>query len=89
MFRVKASATVECICPVPRRMTETAAPKAPAFDMPSVNGDPSGFLRIDCMATPATESPIPATIAASACGRRMFQTIRSVVESSSAGIAVE
>jgi len=32
------------------------------------------------LATPATESPTPATIAASACGRRMFQTIRSMFE---------
>ncbi|OQC69448.1 MAG: hypothetical protein BWX50_00978 [Euryarchaeota archaeon ADurb.Bin009] len=61
-------------------MTETAAPNAPALDMPSVNGDPSGLRRIDCMATPATESPTPATIAASAWGRRMFQTIRSTLD---------
>ncbi|OPY44817.1 MAG: hypothetical protein A4E42_00974 [Methanoregulaceae archaeon PtaU1.Bin222] len=58
-------------------MTETAAPKAPALEIPRVKGEPSGFLSIDCMAIPATASPVPATMAESAWGRRMFQIIAS------------
>jgi hypothetical protein len=68
---------VLCMTPDPRIMTEKAAPKAAAWDMPRVNGDPRGLRRIDCMAAPATDSPAPATIAASAWGMRMFQTIMS------------
>ena len=40
-------------------MTETAAPKAPAFEIPRVNGEPSGFLRIDCIATPRNRETDP------------------------------
>ncbi|KAF5041405.1 hypothetical protein DSECCO2_523340 [anaerobic digester metagenome] len=61
-----ASAAVDCIFPVPRIITETAAPNAPALEIPRVKGDPSGLRRIDCITTPATESPAPATIAARA-----------------------
>lgn len=55
-----ASIALLRIVPVPKIITENAAPNAPALEIPRVNGDANGFLKIDCIATPATPSPIPA-----------------------------
>ena len=77
LLRAIASAPLLRMVPVPRIMTENAAPKAAAWEIPRVNGEPSGFLRTDCIPAPAIARPIPATIAASACGSRIFQIGRA------------
>src|SRR6056297_2310222 len=59
----------------PASITQRAAPKAAAWDMPRVKGEPRGFLRIDCIITPATARPAPAAMAARAWGIRICQTI--------------
>ncbi len=51
--------------PAPNTITDSAAPKAAAFEMPRVKGDPRGFRKIDCITAPATERPAPATTATS------------------------
>ena len=77
LLMVIGLAMVDWILPVPSTITETAAPKAPAFEIPRVNGDPRGLRRMDCMTTPATDRPTPATMAVSAWGSRIFQIIAS------------
>ena len=67
----------ELMVPPPRIITEKAAPKAAAWEMPKVKGEPSGLRRMDCITAPATASPAPATMEARAWGRRMFQMIMS------------
>ena len=64
----------EVISPESRTMTEKAAPNAAAWEMPRVNGEPSGLRRMACMTAPATASPPPATMAARDWGRRMPRT---------------
>jgi len=62
--------------PASKTMTASAAPKAAAWEMPRVKGEPRGFLSTDCMTTPAADRPKPASTAARAWGRRMFRTMR-------------
>ena len=62
---------------VERWVDERLAPKAAAFAIPSVKGEPRGFLRIDCMDTPETARPAPAATAARAWGRRMLKMMIS------------
>ena len=72
---VTASAAELCIVPDPRTMIEKAAPKAAALEIPNVNGEPNGLRSTACMATPASDSPPPASMAARVWGRRIFTTI--------------
>ena len=67
----------EVITPPPSTITASAAPRAAAWLMPRVKGEPSGLRRMDCMAAPAAARPAPATTLARAWGRRMFQTMVS------------
>ncbi len=61
LVMVTAPTEVEVMAPPPRIITENAAPNAAAWEMPNVNGEPSGLRRMDCMAAPATARPPPAT----------------------------
>ena len=75
--RVIAPTWELAMVPDPRIMTAKAAPKAAAWEIPRVNGEPKGLRSTDCMTAPERDSPAPATIAASTWGRRMFQTMSS------------
>ncbi len=70
-----ASAVLLRMVPAPKNTTAMAAPKAAALEMPSVKGEPSGFLKMLCMAAPATDSAMPARMADSTRGSLMFQMI--------------
>ena len=65
------------LLPDPSAITEKAAPKAAAWDIPSVKGEPRGLPSTDCMITPATESPAPARMAARTWGSLMLKTTTS------------
>ncbi len=60
--------------PAPSTMIAKAAPNAAACEMPRVDGEPSGFLKMFCITAPATERPTPAMIAARALVSLMSQT---------------
>ena len=77
LLTTTASAMLLPVVPAPKSRMPTAAPNAAALERPSVKGDASGFLRTDCIATPAIARPAPATTAVSACGILMFQRARS------------
>jgi len=62
--------------PAPRIMASDA-PKDAAEEIPSVKGLASGFLRMPCIAAPATASPIPANMAIATRCSRSFQTMVS------------
>jgi len=74
----RASLKELAITPLPRIITEKAAPKAAAWAMPRVNGDARGFLKTDCITAPALARPAPATTAVRVCGSLMFQMINSI-----------
>ncbi len=74
---VTASVLVLEILPAPKTIMAKLAPKAAALDMPRVDGEASGFLRLFCMTQPATDNPAPAIIAASILGRRIRQITTS------------
>ena len=78
LLMTTASTMLLPVIPASKMRIPTAAPNAAALESPSVNGDASGFLRTDCMATPATARPAPAAIAVSACGILMFQITLSI-----------
>jgi hypothetical protein len=73
----KASFKELAITPVPRIMTEKAAPNAAAWAMPRVKGDAKGFLKTDCMTAPELARPAPATTAVRVWGNLIFQMISS------------
>ncbi len=72
-----ASVLVLWILPAPKIMMAILAPKTAALDMPRVEGEAKGFLKLFCITQPATAKPAPAIIAAMTRGRRMFQTTAS------------
>jgi len=74
----KASFKELAITPVPRIMTEKAAPNAAAWAIPRVKGDARGFLKTDCMTVPEAARPEPATTAVSVWGSLIFQIISSI-----------
>ena len=52
------------------------APKTAALDTPSVEGEAMELFSVVCITRPDTDSPMPATMAASTLGMRIFQMIR-------------
>ena len=60
-------------CPDSR--TTKATPNAEPLDMPSTEGPASGLWNTVCICSPLTASPAPATMAVSACGRRLLMTM--------------
>lgn len=55
----------------------SAAPNPAAEEIPSVNGDASGFLTETCVAEPASANPAPAKTATNALGSLISQMIAS------------
>ena len=74
---LRASFKEFSMTPVPRNMTEKAAPNAAAWEMPKVKGEAKGFLNTDCITAPEHERPAPATMAVKVWGSRIFQIINS------------
>lgn len=53
---------------------DTAAPKADAADIPNVKGEARELSRIICMIAPARPRQLPAVIAITISGRRIFNS---------------
>ncbi len=75
LFTRMASLILLWVLPAPKMMTAKAAPRAAAFDIPSVKGEPKGFLKMLCITVPETLRAVPAKTADKTRGNRMFKMI--------------